>query len=201
MVSDSREKRTNGIASTVKYLTETEIRAILSVLHDGENRLMFLLGLDLGARVSEIAGLRWDCINWPNRFVTVRDNKKSTRAKTDIYRNCTISKASWDMLKERRKAVDERKDKLVFPMSHKTFNRRIKAWALEAGVDRRVRWHTLRHTYVVQSRRVGRDWNEISQQTGDTLGTLVKEYGSLSIEDRVTLTDSKPLIEGLNGDD
>ncbi len=187
--SDSIEKRTLETASTVNYLTQNEIRAILSVLHDEENRLLFLLGLDLGARVSEIADLTWDRINWANKFVTLHDFKKKA------WRTCTVSPDAFELLKTRRKTVDERKEKLVFPMSHKTFNRRIKEWAKKAGIERRVRWHTLRHTYVVQARRVGRDWNEIAQQTGDTLSTLVQTYGALSIEDRVEMTEKKPLIQ------
>jgi integrase len=153
---------------------------------------MFLLGLDLGARVSEIAGLRWDCINWTNKFVTVWDEKK------DCWRTCTLSPDTWGLLKAKKDRADMRTEKLVFPISHKTFNRRIKAWAVKAGMTKYVRWHTLRHTYVIQARRAGRDWNEISQQTGDTLETLVGTYGSLSIEDRVEMTEKKPLIPGLS---
>jgi len=188
-LSDSIEKRTSEAASNLKYLTQNEIRSILSVLHGEENRLMFILGLDLGTRVSEIASLRWDCINWSNRFITVWDEKK------DVWRSCTVSPDSWELLKKRKDSTDMRGQKLVFPISHKTFNRRIKEWAEKAGIERRVRWHTLRHTHVVQARRAGRDWNEISQQTGDTLATLVQTYGNLSLEDRIESTDEKPLIQ------
>jgi len=158
---------------------------------------MFILGLDLGTRVSEIAGLRWDTINWANQFITVWDEKK------DLWRTCTVSPDSWELLKKRRDATDKRGEKLVFPYSHKTFNRRIKEWAKKAGVERTkpgqhasaIRWHFLRHTHVVQARRAGRDWNEIAQQTGDTLATLVTTYGNLSLEDRIESTNEKPLIQ------
>ena len=189
-MSDSLKKQTPMIASTVNYFTQSEIRSLLSVIDDEENRLLFLLGLDLGARVSEVADLQWDRINWSNKFVTIHDFKKKG------WRTCTLSPASWELLKAKKERTDTRKEKLIFPFCDKTFNRYIKGWALKAGIERRVRWHTLRHTYVIQARRAGRDWNEIAQQTGDTLSTLVQVYGNLSIEDRVDLTDKKPLIEG-----
>lgn len=187
-MSVSVRERDNREASEPKYLTQSEIQRILSVIHDEENRLLFLLGLDLGARVSEIVGLRWDCINWSNKFITVYDEKK------DCWRTCTVSPATWQLLRSKKGKVDTRREKLVFPMSAKTLNRRIKQWAKDANITIRVRWHTLRHTHIVQARRAGRDWNEISQQTGDTVATLIQVYGRLSIEDRVELAEKKPLI-------
>ena len=192
-MSDSVRKRDNREASEPKYLTQNEITAILSVLHEEENRLLFILGLDLGARVSEVVGLQWDCINWPNKYITIWDEKK------DCWRTCTVSPATWALLKAKKERVDTRKEKLVFPMSAKTLNRRIKQWARDANITTRVRWHTLRHTHIVQARRAGRDWNEISQQTGDSVTTLIQVYARLSIEDRVEMTEKKPIIltEGL----
>ena len=189
LVSDSVRERDKREASEPKYLTQNEIQAILSVVHDEENRLLLLTGLDLGARVSEVIGLQWDCINWPNKYVTIWDEKK------DCWRTCTISPATWQLLKAKKERVDTRKEKLVFPLSAKTLNRRIKQWARDANITTRVRWHTLRHTHIVQARRAGRDWNEISQQTGDTVITLIQVYAKLSIEDRVEMTEKKPLIQ------
>jgi integrase len=191
LMSDSVRERDKREASEPKYLTQSEIQAILSVIHDEENRLLFLLGLDLGARVSEVVGLQWDRINWPNKFITIYDEKK------DCWRTCTVSAATWQLLKAKKAKVDTRKQKLVFPMSAKTLNRRIKLWAKNANITMRVRWHTLRHTHIVQARRAGRDWNEISQQTGDTVTTLIQVYAKLSIEDRVDLTEKKPLIPNM----
>ena len=188
-VSDSVRERDKREASEPKYLTQNEIQAILSVVHDEENRLLLLTGLDLGARVSEVVGLQWDCINWPNKYVTIWDEKK------DCWRTCTISPATWQLLKAKKERIDTRKEKLVFPLSAKTLNRRIKQWARDANITMRVRWHTLRHTHIVQARRAGRDWNEISQQTGDTVITLIQVYAKLSIEDRVEMTEKKPLIQ------
>jgi integrase len=188
MMSDSREKGTKTAASPMSYLKTDEIVGILSVLHEEEDRLMFRLGLELGARVSEISSLKWTNVNFAEKYVVIWDEKK------DKYRVCVLPEDLWTYLREYSKRVDKRREDRVFPYSSKTLNRRIKEWAVKAGIERRVRWHTLRHTYVVESRKKGREWSLISAQTGDTAATLIQEYDKLSLEDRQKMTDEKPLI-------
>lgn len=188
-VSVSREKETQDIASPQRYFTEFEIQAILSVLHKWQDRLLFMVGLELGARVSEVSSLKWINVNFQEKYVVIWDEKK------DRYRACVLPQEIWTALWEYAKTIDKRVGKRVFPYSAKTLNRRIKGWAKDAGIIRPVRWHFLRHTYVVVSRKKGRDWSLISAQTGDTAATLIQEYSKLTLEDRQKMTDDMPLIE------
>jgi integrase len=173
----------------MSYFKTEEIVGILSVLHEEQDRLLFLVGLELGGRVSEVSTLKWSNVNFGEKYLVVWDEKK------DKYRVCTLPENVWGHLREYAKKVDKRKEDRVFPYSSKTLNRRIKEWARLAGITRRVRWHTLRHTYVVESRKKGRDWSLISAQTGDTAATLIQEYSKLSLEDRQKMTNEKPLTE------
>ncbi|MDD1772270.1 MAG: hypothetical protein LUQ09_05050 [Methanomassiliicoccales archaeon] len=54
----------------------------------------------------------------------------------------------------------------------------------------------MRHTHIVQSGRTGWDWDWISQQTGDSLATLIKWYSRLSLEDRHEIGNETQLIRG-----
>jgi len=206
-MSVSYRNQTKPSASTISYFSSSEISAIMSVFSQRENevldmmkrdlnghgryrprlimikrqRLMFMMGLELGARVSEIVHLRWaisSSFDWDRKIVTVYDQKK------DVERSCTMPDKLWEELRTFRNLVDLRKEAWVFGISEKTANRWIKDWAKAAGIKRRVRWHMMRHTHVVQSRRAGRDWDWISQQTGDSVATLIKWYSRLSLEDR-----------------
>jgi integrase len=194
-VSVSIEKETMTVASPMSYLKSEEIVKILSVLHEEQDRLLFLVGLELGARVSEVSSLKWPNVNFGERYLVIWDEKKNK------HRVCTLPENVWGHLREYAKKVDKRREDRVFPYSSKTLNRRIKQWAKDAGITRRVRWHTLRHTYVVESRKKGRDWSLISAQTGDTAATLIQEYSKLSLEDRQKMTDEKPLTEVEKHDD
>ena len=188
----SREKPSIGQASNINYFTESEISRILTVLHEEENRLLFLVGLELGARVSEIKGLKWSDLQTKDLpyYVVLWDEKK------DRHRVCTLPEYIWKLLREHQKKVDQRREKRIFPYSESTINRRIKEWAKNAGIDRRVRWHCLRHTYVVQSRAKGRDWSIISMQTGDIPATLISTYSQLTLEDRHRISDESPIVKG-----
>ena len=190
-MTDSIEKPSIGQASAVNYFTESEISRILTVLHEGENRLLFLVGLELGCRVSEIKGLKWSDLQTKDQpyYVVLWDEKK------DRHRVCTLPDYIWKLLRQHRKEVDERGEKRIFPYSESTINRRIKKWAKNAGINRRVRWHCLRHTYVVQSRAKGRDWSIISMQTGDTPATLISTYSQLTLEDRHKMSNESPIVE------
>jgi len=211
-MSLSYKNRTKGIASNIKYFTQKEIHALLSVLSRStmekgqdplkltarrvQDKTLFILGLDLGARVSEVDGLHWEQVDFEKKVINIYDEKK------DVWRVCTISQPTWALLKTYSEMVDKRIEKKVFPFGYKTMNRRIKEWADLAGVKRidedgknKVVWHMLRHTHVVQARRAGRDWDVIAQQTGDKVATLIQEYSKLSIEDRQKVQDENPIFK------
>jgi len=217
-MSVSSRNRTNPAASTIDYFSAAEISAILSVFDQAEKmhldklqkepyghsrywprlvkirqrRIMFRLGLELGARVSELIGLRSEDLARDRLTIALWDEKK------DLERACTIPDELWEELAAFGKMVDKRHG-LLFPISDKTANRWLKEAAARAGVKRRVRWHMMRHTHVVQSRRAGRDWNWIAQQTGDSVATLIKWYSKLSIEDRHEIGNSTSLVSSRSG--
>lgn len=199
-------------AREIPHFSESEIRAILSTIANEERRLLFLVGLDLGARASEIAtptpksdekakpmhiercGLRWRNVNFNEKYVVIWDEKK------DHYRTCQLQQSTWKALKEYSKRDDvikrRRHDDRVFPHSTRTINRYLNQIALGAGIERPVHWHMIRHSFVIHSRRAGRDWKFLSQQTGDKVSTLMETYSGYSLEERQEIIDNHPLLGG-----
>jgi len=207
----------DGMASSppkeIPHFSELEIRAILSTITNEESRLLFKVGLDLGARASEIAtptqktdgkakpmhtelcGIRWSRINFKEEYVVIWDEKK------DQLRTCQLQKNTWKALKEYSKREDvlkrKRHDDRVFPYSTRTINRYLNEMAKDAGIERHVHWHMIRHSFVIHSRRAGRDWKFIAQQTGDKVSTLMENYSHFSLEERQEIIDKHPLLGGL----
>jgi integrase len=172
----------------VKYLKEDEIERLLSTIDNIEDKTLITLGIDSGCRVSEIVGILTSNIDYANQTIKIWDEKK------DKWRDIVITKWTCQLIRmylnERKKASPK-----LFPFSYKTANRRLKKWCKVARISEdKAHWHTLRHTYIVQSKMKGRDIKVVQQQTDDSLLTLLRIYSNLSIEDRAKISEEKPII-------
>ena len=171
-----------------KYLTKVEIKRLLSEIDNIEDKTLIALGLDSGGRVSEIVGILTSNIDFDRQIIKIWDEKK------DLWREWVITKP---VLQSIKMYLNSRSNqtKELFTFSYKTANRRLKKWCREAGIPpEKAHWHTLRHTYIIQSRLMQRDIKAVQQQTGDSLLTLLRIYSNLSIPDRVKISEEKPII-------
>ncbi|MCG2717711.1 MAG: site-specific integrase [Nanoarchaeota archaeon] len=175
----------------MNYLNKEEIKGLLSVIDNLWDKCLITLGIDLGCRVSEIINIKLTDIDFDKQIIKLWDEKKNK------VRICTISKDSKQLIEM---LINSRKKQtpLLFNFSYKTANRRVKKWCEKAGIVRNkpglIRWHMLRHTYCVQSISVGRPIKLICQQTGDTELSILKYYNNFSEEDRVKISEDKPII-------
>lgn len=169
----------------MKYLTRDEVKRLLVCIDNRRDKLLIQMGLVLGCRVSEIVSLRVKNIS-PDR-VKLWDEKK------DRYREAVMDSATRVMLEEFLR--DEWSPKPHYPhklfyFTEKTANRIVKRWFKAAGIpDEKAHWHTLRHTYVVQSLDSGVPLNHVCEQTGDSPNTIVRVYGRPSIDLRRAMLD------------
>ncbi|MCK5560255.1 MAG: site-specific integrase [Thermoplasmata archaeon] len=171
-----------------KYLNITEIRCLLSEIDDLEDKCLITLGIDSGCRVSEITNISTSNIDYDSQTIKIWDEKK------DQWREIVVTKQTLQLIKMYLNNRVKKSPKL-FNFSYKTANRRLKKWCKIIGIpDNKAHWHTLRHTYIMQSRLRGRDIKAVQQQTGDSLLTLLRIYSNLSTNDRVRISEDKPII-------
>jgi len=178
-----------------KHLTDSEVRALLSVIETIEDKALTIFGLTSGCRVSEVVHLRVQDIDYDRQVCSVWDEKK------DLTRTIILPK---DALQIIRMALNARSKvgEYVFPFSYKTANRRFKALCRKAGISpAKAHWHCLRHTFVVRARLAGWDTKAIQQQTGDSELTILRVYSTLTPEERVQIAESKPILPAEGGHD
>ena len=171
-----------------KYLSEGEIERLLSIIDNVGDKCLIAVGIDSGGRVSEVVGILTSNIDYDRQTIKIWDEKK------DVWRKWVLTKPTMQLIKmylnSRQKASPE-----LFPFSYKTANRRLKKWCAQVGIPKeKAHWHALRHTYIVQSRMKGRDIKAVQQQTGDSLLTLLRVYSNLSSEDRLRISEERPII-------
>lgn len=169
-----------------KYLTREEVRRLLVRIDNDRDKLLIQLGLVLGCRVSEVVNIRLKRIGIGE--IDLWDEKKDTLRKAVIdfetkamIENYLLSEA-WTP----KPYVPHQ----LFYFSTKTANRILKRWCKEANIpDEKAHWHTLRHTYVVQSLEQGVPLNHICEQTGDSPMTIIRIYGRPSTDMRRSMLE------------
>ncbi len=132
------------------YLSIEESELILRTAQ-GQWRDMILLALRTGLRFGEIAGLKWDNIDYEQKMLTVIEtmarNMEST-PKNNKPRSIPLTSDVIEMLQAR-----ERTSKYVFcdkngkPLQNYYCARRLREVCDQAGI-RYVSWHKLRHTFA-----------------------------------------------------
>lgn len=171
----------------MKYLTKDEIEKLLVRIDNKRDKVLIQLGLVLGCRVSEIVSLRLKSIT-PDQ-VTLWDEKKN------VHRECVIDETTRALLEDYLKDGWEPEPHVphqLFYFTYKTANRILKHWCAQVGIPKeKAHWHTLRHTYVVQSLDAGVPLNHVCEQTGDSPMTVIRIYGKPSIDSRRKMIESK----------
>jgi len=169
-----------------RFLSKEEAQLVLDALQirSIETYNMSLFSLHTGARMGEIASLRWGDVDMQTRELVFRDtkNKDSRHAKmTEQVREMLFSLP-------RGKADD-----LVFPgrggkqvgRISRTFDRTIDALGLNEGItDRRQRicFHSLRHSFASWARKSGADLFALQKMLGHRTPTMVARYAHVDDE-------------------
>lgn len=124
-----------------------QLRACFRGKHARRDRLIALVELDAGLRVTETVHLRVEQVDLELELVEVRDGKGGRDRGQPLTQRLLQELAAW---------IGARTSGWLFPspydperpLSARSVQRRIKAAALRAGIPRRVTPHKLRHTYI-----------------------------------------------------
>jgi integrase len=168
-----------------RFLTEKEANDLLFELrYDLDAYGMTTLSLACGLRLGEVLNLTWDCVNFDNDDLFIKD------AKFWKNRHLRMGNRVKEILRERLK-TKRPEDDLVFPGQNKgktytsipeAFTRSVKKLGLNIGVTdnrHKMSFHTLRHTYASWLAQRGRDIFEISKLLGHKDVTTTMRYAHL----------------------
>lgn len=195
---------------------EDEISRFIEELTKNRYRILFLVILLCGFREGECLGLSWDCIDWKNRTIRVKQQLQKNRftkeyeiISTKGKRNRTVYPADlvFALLSEQKELQEKVKKEagslwsnswnLVFTRAdgsnlcpqtiYTNFKRRVKAIGCE---EKRV--HDLRHTFAVVCLQEGIDIKSLQDLLGHfspafTLQVYGHVTGSMRKENRTRL--------------
>ena len=139
-----------------KYLSESEVKALLSTAEKEDIRIYALLEVlyATGLRVSELVGLPMTAIRWDERTLAVIGKGNKERI-VPLNEPAIQALDRWSISRETRIPVG-RVNKWLFPSASKTghltrdgFFKHLKQIALSSGIDpNRVSPHVFRHSFA-----------------------------------------------------
>lgn len=142
--------------SDVKYFTDEEIRSLLNTNKFEAIYPVIVFALNTGARIGEIFGLCWDCINFEKNQILIRRNatryglqeQNKTSSIRHIPMNPTVKKLLLEIMRNQKSL------KFVFPDKNGEmqcpdhFSSRVFKKATERASIRFLSVHCLRHSYA-----------------------------------------------------
>lgn len=164
------------------WLSEQEIERLLKVCTRDYQRRFVLLAVDTGMRSSEIMNLRWDEIDFKERFIYLgnRDKRrtKGKRGRVIPLTERTLATLLDTPLAQRRTWVFENPNTDRPITTLKTFWKRA---TTAAGLEG-VRIHDLRHTFGSRSNHAGIDSVTLMAVLGHKSEAMLKRYAHPSHE-------------------
>ena len=174
----------------IETLADDEMLRFLNVIKGEPDELIYFVTVFTGLRQGEVLGLTWDCVDFENNMLLI--NKQHTQLrktkeyvfaslKNDKIRTLTVADEVMDALRRQQKKQEawaeeagsawSNPDQLVFTnelgryVSNKTLYNRFKRLMKANGFDE-LRFHSLRHTFAVNSLRAGDDIKTVQENLG-----------------------------------
>ena len=174
----------------IETLADDEMLRFLNVIKGEPDELIYFVTVFTGLRQGEVLGLTWDCVDFENNTLLI--NKQHTQLrktkeyvfaslKNDKIRTLTVADEVMDALRRQQKkqkawaeeagSAWSNPDHLVFTnelgryVSNKTLYNRFKRLMKANGFDE-LRFHSLRHTFAVNSLRAGDDIKTVQENLG-----------------------------------
>ena len=156
------------------YLNTEEIQRLANTPIGGklgaEVRRAFLFCCFTGLRVSDIRTLTWGDIQRDPLQI------KKRQEKTGRYVFIPLNGNAWELINDN--AIHKHTE-LVFPLLGTTgtsTNQYLGFWTRDAGIEKKIGWHTARHTFATLTLENGADFFTVSKLLGHTKTATTAVY-------------------------
>jgi len=129
------------------YFNKSDIQKLLEAITEDWFREIVVFAILTGMRKSEILNLRWKNVDMINQTITIQSDA-DYRTKTGKRRTIPMHPQVFELL---RKKYSENRDDLIFTLQGKQIekdlvHRRLMRSVRKANLDKRLHFHSLRHS-------------------------------------------------------
>jgi site-specific recombinase XerD len=165
-----------------RYLKESELDLFLAVISKKRDRALFMVMLRCGLRVTEVAELTLDAIDYRRHQIIIRNGKGAKGRITYISNDAAESLAAYLFVRpptrEQKLFLVEKGTHKGKPLSVRGIQKRMEYYSRKCGVP--VTCHQLRHTMATQLLNAGADLVSIQELLGHTKIETTMRYSKLS---------------------
>lgn len=188
------------IQNKIDYISKEEQEILINNIHKTKDRLIILLLLDCGLRVSECISLRLHCFDFKKRLVNVVSLKKKVKTIRTIPLSNRLYQTLSDYLEEEKLALLP--DTWIFPakggiLPHLTRSacwKMLRKYSKITGLSN-LHPHTLRHSFATSHLANGTQLEDIKTMLGHSSYDTTLIYAKIPLErltERVNAVTSNP---------
>jgi integrase len=163
------------------YFSKDEFRGFISKIGNVDHRELYLCAVLTGMRLGELTSLQWSDVDFVRKVILVQ-NKVGFSTKTRRNRVVPMNSVLWDILASRKEQVFS---ELVFPfkgrrMTKDEASKTFKKYVLSTGVNNRLHFHSLRHTFATWLVQESVPIFEVQKLLGHTTIAVTQRYAHLA---------------------
>lgn len=182
----TRKEKPHAPASQRAYLTAEELHTLSETPCPSVSlRTLYLFSCFTGLRISDINNLQWSDINRSGNRWTITIRQQKTQEPLTLPLSATA-----------QSLLPPPSEGAVFAdrLTEQALNRQLKQWAAAAGINKKLTFHTARHTFATLCLSQGVDIYTTSKLLGHSSVATTQIYAKIVDEKKVAAVDA---LDGL----
>ena len=171
------------------FFDEHSFRIFERIIDNDDFKDLVLFAVNTGLRLGELITLEWSQVDFKNRII-ILDNR-NTLTKSKRIRTIPLNIISLQILNKRERY---NRPNLIFTFSNKPIkpdylSRKFKDYIISAGLNSKLTFHSLRHTFASWLVQRGVSIYQVSKLLGHSNVKVTEIYSHLRAEDLRTAVD------------
>jgi site-specific recombinase XerD len=161
-------------------MADADLRAFFRVIDVLRDRVMFLLMLRCGLRVSEVAALTWAVIHWDQGTIRVEQGKGAVDRIVYFSPDVEAALRQWHHVQPAGvSVVFPSRKRAGAPLSIHSIHGLMARYVAQAGLQTRSTTQALRHTFATHLLNAGAPLEVVKELMGHTSLDLTLQYAQL----------------------
>lgn len=168
-----------------------QIKARLKGERNPRNYLLFTLGLNLGARISDILNLKIKDVTKSNSYIWIREGKTNKEKKFTINK---AAREALDYYMRKEKPFDPEQYLFISKKGNRLDRNRVwylvKKWCEDVGIEEKIGANSLRKSFGYHALRQGISIELIQAKFNHSSPSVTRRYIGISQEEVERVEDS-----------